>query len=176
MANVYKNIEIVGTVGNVYELRQVGKDNRSVIDFSVAVTPRTLVDGEWTDKDTVWTNCTAWGRLADSIAEGWNKGDRVWVRGRADMKAGYTNKDGIEVEAREIMIAEFAGHEDTYSVSTQERKARRDDSDDARPARQSRPAAKAAPKRRPAPAPVDDDDLDLGLDDLDDDGGPDVPF
>lgn len=172
MANVYKTIEIVGTVGNVYELRQVGKDNRSVIDFSVAVTPRTLVDGEWTDKDTIWTNCTAWGRLADSIAEGWKKGDRVWARGRADMKPGYTNKDGIEVDPREIMIAEFAGHEDTYSVSTQERKARREDSDD-RPARQSRPATKAAPKRRPAPA--DDDDLDLGLDDLDDDG-PSVPF
>lgn len=174
MANVYKNIEIVGTVGNVYELRQVGKDNRSVIDFSVAVTPRTQVDGEWTDKATIWTNCTAWGRLADSIAEGWKSGDRVIVRGRADMKDGYTNKDGVEVPAREILIVEFAGHEDTYSVSTQERKARNDDSGD-RPQRQSRPAQKAAPKRRPAPAPVDDDDLDLGLDDLDG-ADEDVPF
>ena len=40
MASVGIEQTIVGNVGNVYELRRVGKDNRAVIDFSVAVTPR----------------------------------------------------------------------------------------------------------------------------------------
>lgn len=173
MANVYKRSEIVGTVGRVYELRTVGKDNRSVVDFSVAVTERRQNDsGDWEDKDTIWTNCTAWGRLAESISEGWKSGDRVIVVGRGSMKPGYTNKEGVEVEAREILIVEFAGHEDTYTPSTQERNSSGGGSSQRSSggSRTSRPAARQE-ARKPAPA---DDDLDLDLDsDLDDD---ELPF
>lgn len=180
MANVFKKIEIIGTVGKVYDLRRVGKDDRAVIDFSVAVTPRTRDGDEWVDKATVWTNCTAWGRLAENIEAGWKSGDRVFLRGYADMKDGYTNKNDEEVPPREIMIVEFGGHEDTYATSTQERKNRSsDDGSTSSNRSSSRSSTKPAAKRsRPAPAaPADDDDLDLGLDDLgDDDDSDGLPF
>jgi single-strand DNA-binding protein len=160
MASVQKTATIVGVVGNIYDLRTVGKDNKSVIDFSVAVTPRKMVDGEWTDAETIWTNVTAWARLADNIAESWQKGDRVFVHGRCDMKAGYTNRDGVEVAAKEIIIAEFAGHENSYRPSTQERTDKGNSG-------ASKPAAQPAAQRAPAQVESPAVDLDFELEDLD---------
>ncbi len=171
MASVFKNATLVGTVGKIYELRTVGQQNKSVIDFSVGVTPRRRVsDDVWEDGLTTWTTCTAWGRLADNIAEGWNVGDRVFVVGHADMKPAYTNQEtGVERPAKEVLIVEFAGHENSYAPSTQNRPARGDNAA-AQPARNPAAAPKAAPKAAPAPA---DDDLGLDLDGFD---AGDLPF
>lgn len=122
-AKVYKKIEIVGTVGKKYPLRKVGAKDRSVINFSVAVTPSIRnSDDEWEDGETIWTSCTAWGRTADHIDESFEPGDRVFISGRADMQAAYTNKDGEERPAREILIVDVAGHENSYNVTRSERK------------------------------------------------------
>ena len=69
---------LVGNVGRVYDLRTVGSENRKVIDFTIAVTPRKKVGDEWTDGDTYWSTVTAWGRLAENIAESFNAGDRIF--------------------------------------------------------------------------------------------------
>ena len=114
---ILANQTIVGTIGNVYELRTVGQDNRKVIDFSVAVTPRRQVNGEWTDGETYWVNVTAWNRLAENIAESFRKGDRVFIHGRTDMKASYTNKEGVEVPARPFVTADFAGLEVSFAAA-----------------------------------------------------------
>lgn len=161
---------VVGNVGRVYELRKVGKDDRSVIDFSVACTPRkrNADTNEWEDGDTIWSNCTAWGTLADNIAETWNPGDPVIVVGRAEMKSGYTNKDGEEVPAREILVVEFGGHENSRFSSTSNRES---SASKAAPVRKATPAAKPAPAKK-AVAPADDE---LTLDD-DFDGDDDLPF
>lgn len=156
---------LVGSVGSVYDVRTVGKDNREVVDFTVAVTPRKKVGDEWTDGDTYWTTVTAWGKLAVNIKESFNKGDRVFVIGRTDMKAGYTNKEGVEVPARPILIAEFAGHELSFNPAHSDRVSRNGNSNG--PAKSS-PAAKTAKAK---PAKDADDDLDLGFDDDDDDLG-----
>lgn len=164
MASVFKQVEIVGTVGNVYELRSVGKNNRSVVDFSVAVTPRRRGDdGEWTDGTTVWTNCTAWGRTAENVAEGFNKGDRVFLKGRADMKSGYTNRNGDEVPPREIVIVEYAGHENTWSVTSQDRTRK----GSSKPQTSNRSdETREVKKDKPKDDPVTESlDLDLDLDD-----------
>lgn len=158
---------IVGNVGRVYELRKVGKDNRSVVDFSVACTPRKRNPdtNEWEDGDTIWSNCTAWGTLADNIAETWNPGDPVIIIGRADMKSGYTNKDGEEVPPREILVVEFGGHENSRYSST----VNKDSSNSS-----AKPAAKKAatkPAAKAAPVPADDE---LTLDGIDDDD--ELPF
>lgn len=103
---------LVGNVGTVYELRTVGKDNKSVVDFTVAVTPRKRTpEGEWVDGDTLWHTVTAWGKLADNVVESLNKGDQVIVHGREEMKPGYTNKAGEEVPGRPIVVADFVGLE-----------------------------------------------------------------
>lgn len=160
---------IVGNVGRVYELRKVGKDDRSVVDFSVACTPRrrNADTQEWEDGDTIWSNCTAWGTLADNIAETWNPGDPVIIVGRTEMKSGYTNKEGEEVPPREVVILEFGGHENSRYSST----VNKDSSSKAPAAKKAAPAAKPAPAKK-AVAPADDE---LTLDD-DFDGDDDLPF
>lgn len=157
---------IVGQVGNVYDLRDT-KGGNKVIDFSVAVTPRKKEGDKWVDGDTTWFSVTAWGRLAENIRDSFQKGDRVFVRGRCETKPGYTkkNQDGSESEVgpRPVLIAEYAGHELAFAPSTQHRQ-KRDGSSSA--PRQSAPARKAA-----APAKDElsfDDNAMSDLDNLED--------
>lgn len=170
------NIEFVaGSIGKIYDLRTVGKDNKSVIDFSVAYTPRKRQGDEWVDGETKWSTVTAWGRLADNIAEHWNVGDRVFVYGRVDMKDGYTNKQGDQVPPRPIIIAEVAGHDNGFYGSEQKREKK---SEGNRAQRRGNNTQKSAPARKPAPAPAveDDDAIDLDLDLDDDDASDELPF
>lgn len=173
MASIHASQIIVGTVGNIYEPRTVGKENRTVVDFSVAVTPRKRnLEGEWEDGETYWVNCTAWQRLAENIVATWKKGDRVFVYGRTEMKPGYTDKEGVERPGRPIVTADFAGHDNNFYPSTQNREKTGGGASTgpSRPAPQaSRPAAKAPV----APAPANDD---LDFDFMDDEPLDDVPF
>lgn len=154
---------IVGNIGKVYELRNVGKQNTPVVDFSVAVTPRKQVDGEWTDGDTYWVTVTAWNRLAENVVASFKSGDRVFAIGRMEMKPGYTNREGVAVDGRPVMIADFAGHEISFNPASSER---RPGSGNAA----SRPAAKAAASK-PAPKAAESA---IDWDDEDDDDG--LPF
>ena len=166
---ILANQTVVGSIGRVYELRTVGKDNQEVIDFTIAATPRKKVDGEWTDGETYWLTITAWGKLAKNISESFNSGDRVFVLGRTEMKAGYTNKDQVEVPARPILIAEFAGLELSFNPAHSDRPAKSD-----RQERSSAPVTKAAEKPAAAKAKPADDDL--NFDDDDDEDGTFSPF
>lgn len=163
MAPVDVKQTIIGTIGSIYELRRVGKDNRAVIDFSVAVTPRVRDGEDWKDGDTIWTSVTAWGTLAENIEKSFKKGHRVFLVGSTRMKPGYTNKEGVEVEARPFLLADYAGLEVTYDSAESSRKPRESGSSNssrsATPAKQTRKAAK----------PVEDLDDDIfGSDDFDD--------
>ena len=113
MASVGIEQTIVGNVGNVYELRRVGQDKRAVIDFSVAVTPRSYNPDskEWQDGETTWVSCTAWDRLAENIEKSFGKGKstRVIVKGRVRTKPEFTKDDGTVVPPRDYLNVEFAG-------------------------------------------------------------------
>jgi len=164
---VLANQTLVGSIGRVYDLRTVGRDNQEVIDFTVAVTPRKKVDGEWTDGETYWITVTAWGKLAKNVSESFNSGDRVFVYGRTDMKNGYTNKEGVEVPARPIVIAEFTGLELSFHPAHSDRPARGDrERSENRSSNNSRSnsSSNSAPSVK-KPAPKSDDDLDFGDDD-----------
>lgn len=167
---------IIGSIGRVYDLRTVGKDNLEVIDFTVAVTPRKKVDGEWTDGETYWSTITAWGKLAKNISESFKPGDRVFVIGRTEMKDGYTNKDGAEVAPRPIIVADFAGHEVSYNPAHSDRPAKGErgsyngGGSNTRNERSSSSSSSASSSRTETKkAAPKDDDLDLFGDDGDDD-------
>lgn len=166
---ILANQTIVGTIGNVYDLRTVGQDNREVIDFSVAVTPRRQVNGEWTDGETYWVTITAWGRLAKNISESFKKGDRVFVIGRTEMKPGYTNKDNVEVAGRPIVVADFAGLEVSYAPAHSDRQSSGRSSESynrgGNSGGSSNARGNASQSRQRAQAPVVDDDVDFSDDD-----------
>jgi len=159
---------IVGSVGRVYDLRTVGRDNIEVVDFTVAVTPRKKSGDEWVDGTTYWITVTAWGKLAKNISESFRAGDRVFVYGRTEMKEGYQNNDGKDIPARPIVIAEFAGLELAFHPAHSDKpergegNSRRNDSGSN--SNRNRRDEDDAPAKTSNKKVVDDDD-DLGFDD-----------
>jgi single stranded DNA-binding protein len=164
---------IVGNIGRVYEAREVGEQKREVIDFTVAVTPRKKVGDDWTDGDTYWVTVTAWGKLAVNVKESFNSGDRVFIIGRTDMKPGYTNKEGVEIAPRPILVADFAGHEiSSHPAQTTRKSGGSGGGSYSAPARQSAPrseapAAQAKTASRPAASAATADEFTFDLDDED---------
>jgi single-strand DNA-binding protein len=57
---------------------------------------------EWEDADTLWMTGTAFGRLAENIAESVTKGSRVVVQGR--LKTDSWEKDGQKKSATALTI------------------------------------------------------------------------
>lgn len=168
MASVKNEQTVIGNVGNVYELRRVGKDNRAVIDFSVAVTPRVRNGDNWEDGETTWVNCTAWDRQAENIEASFKdsngdvkRGDRVIVIGRVRTKPEFTKDDGSVIPARDYVNVDYIGIELTFAPAHSDREARKSSSNGGNSA-PSRAASKPAPKK-PAVKKTNDD-----LDDLDD--------
>lgn len=169
MASVGIEQTIVGNVGNVYELRRVGKDNRAVIDFSVAVTPRSYNADtkEWTDGETTWVNCTAWDRLAENIEKSFGKGKatRVIVKGKVKTKPEFTKDDGTVIPPRDFLNVEYAGPEIFFDPALPVKGERSNGSSSNNSASSAPAAKKSAPKKAAAPKKDEDlDDLDFDLD------------
>lgn len=169
MASVGIEQTIVGNVGNVYELRRVGKDNRAVIDFSVAVTPRSYNADtkEWADGETTWVSCTAWDRLAENIEKSFGKGKatRVIVKGRVKTKPEFTKDDGTVIPPRDFLNVEFAGPEVFFDPALPVKGERSNGSSSNNSASSAPAAKKSTPKKAAAPKKDEDlDDLDFDLD------------
>lgn len=180
----YATQTIEGRVGDVYELRRVGERNTAVVDASIGVTDRKKVDGEWVDGETNWVRVKFWNRLAENISESWAKGDLVFVHGRVSMNDPYENKNGETVPARQILVADLAGHSNSIYKTSQTRE-RNGAASTASGGQGSRRSEESAPRQQPqrqaapqqaAPKPSNDifDDgfgLDMGGSD-----GDDLPF
>lgn len=162
---------LVGNIGSIFEKRVVGKDSLSVIDFTVAVSSRKKVGDKWVDGNTYWANCTAWGRLADNIAESFNKGDRVMVIGKIEMKDAWTNKEGEEMPARPYIRVDFAGLEVSFNPAESKRTNGGGSNNSSAPqfSSEEKPKQKkAAAKKVEVEEPVEDDDFDLDFSEFDD--------
>jgi single-strand DNA-binding protein len=100
-------VNLTGRVVADPELRFSAK-GQPVAKFAV-VTSRRVRDsqtGEWSDADTSFWDCVAFGQLAENIAESLGKGTAVLVSGRAAQEEWET-KDGqkrrsIKVTADEV--------------------------------------------------------------------------
>lgn len=116
---------VVGNISSIFDVRTrfEGTDREThVIDFRLGDTPRKKdKNGEWQDGEALFTDVTAWGRLAQNIAESFNVGDRVFVEGREEMKPAYTNSSGEERPAKPFVTAHFAGHEVSRHAAHSER-------------------------------------------------------
>lgn len=178
MASVKNEQTVIGNIGNVYELRRVGKDNRAVVDFSVAVTPRVREGDEWKDGETTWVSCTAWDRLAENIAASFKdnqgnvkKGDRVIVLGKVKTKPEFTKDDGTVIPAREYVSVDYIGIELGFAPAHSDRQIRANGGSSNDSSSRPAPEKKAAPAKK-APVKKSNDTID----DLDDDFDFDDPF
>lgn len=91
-------VVLVGRLTRDPELRTT-TTGKQVAGLGIAVDRRFKRDG---DADADFFNVTAWGQTADFITNYGGKGRLVAVDGRLQTRK-YTNKDGIEVTATEII-------------------------------------------------------------------------
>lgn len=79
-------------------------------------------DGSWGDGPTSYYRCTAWGQLAEHVAESLAKGTRVIVQGRLDIRE-YETRDGQRRVAAEIQVDDV-GPSLRFATALPERAAR----------------------------------------------------
>lgn len=102
-------VTIVGRIGQDPELK-FGNNGKAIARFSV-VTSRRVLDkatNEWSDSDTTWWNCTAFGALAENIAESLEKGCAVIVTGRAASESWNDKNTGEKRTAMKVIADEVA--------------------------------------------------------------------
>jgi len=162
MASVNKVI-LVGNCGRDPEVRYL-PSGQAVANVSVATSSRRKDKntGE-TVEDTQWHRVTFFDRLAEIVGEYVKKGRPIYVEGRLTYRK-YTDKDGIEKNATDIIATELqllGGREGMGGPADEE-----GGGGQRRAAPPQRPAA--APQQRPPAASKPS----TGFDDMDDD----IPF
>ena len=102
-------VTLNGRIGKDPELR-FGNSGKAVARFSVVTTRRVLDKNtnQWTDEDTTWWNCTAFGSLAENIAESLEKGAAVIVVGRAATESWVDKGTGEKRTAMKVIADEVA--------------------------------------------------------------------
>ena len=166
MASVNKVI-LVGNCGRDPEIRYLPSGG-AVANISIATTSRRKDrnSGEFIE-ETQWHRVTFFERLAEIVGEYVKKGTQVYVEGRLTYRK-YTDKDGIEKTATDIIASEMqllGGRQGMGGPSDEGGGG----GGYSRPAAAPRAAAPAAAPRQPAarPAPASS-----GFEDMDDD----IPF
>ncbi len=170
MASVNKVI-LVGNCGRDPEIRYLPSGG-AVANISIATTSRRKDrnSGEFIE-ETQWHRVTFFERLAEIVGEYVKKGTPVYVEGRLTYRK-YTDKDGIEKNATDIIASEMQllGGRQGMGGPGGEEGGGGGGAGYSRPAAAPRAAAPAAPRQAPAqrqaPAPSS------GFDDMDDD----IPF
>ncbi|WP_137895247.1 single-stranded DNA-binding protein [Ramlibacter sp. 2FC] len=169
MASVNKVI-LVGNCGRDPEIRYL-PSGQAVANVSVATSSRRKDKntGEMVE-DTQWHRVTFFDRLAEIAGEYVKKGRPIYVEGRLTYRK-YTDKDGIEKNATDIIATELqllGGREGMGGPAGGGDEGGYDSAPPRRAAPAPRPAAAPAPRQAPAPAAR----ASSGFDDMDDD----IPF
>jgi single-strand DNA-binding protein len=82
-----------------------GKSGKAWTRFAVAVNSRRKTqDGKWEDGEAAFWECSAFGPIAENIAESLHKGDRVIVVGtlRPDV---YKDKEGNDRRSIKVIVS-----------------------------------------------------------------------
>jgi len=103
------NIELVGNITKDPELKFT-PSGKAVASFSIAVTQYKNDKDEWISD---FFNCTAWGNLAQNIAESITRGTRVIISGKLFVEK-WTDKDGAKRQSTKIRV-ESLGPELSYA-------------------------------------------------------------
>lgn len=103
------HLTITGYLGADPELSYVAATGTPVVNVRVADTPRSFnrESGQWEDGTTLWLRATAWGPLAEHIANSVRKGDRVTLTGRLTQH-DYINRNAEKRHRIELAIEDFA--------------------------------------------------------------------
>lgn len=93
------NLTIAGQLGKDAELRATNS-GENVLTFSVA-------DSQGRDKDSIWWNCSLFGKRALSLQQYLSKGQAVTVSGSVTQRK-YTDKQGVERTSFDVRVVDVA--------------------------------------------------------------------
>ncbi len=96
-------IMLIGNLGRDPEMSYT-PSGKAITRFTVAVNrySRDRDSGERRE-ETQWFNIVAWEQLAERCTQYLHKGSKVYLEGRMTSRK-YTNKDGVEVTAWEVVL------------------------------------------------------------------------
>jgi single-strand DNA-binding protein len=116
-------VSVVGNLTREPELRFTPA-GKAVADFGVAVNTRRKDGDNWVDGDPEFYDVTAWGTLAENVAESLEKGARVVVVGRLRYETWQT--DGGENRSKVKVTAEAIGPDLRWATAEVQRTDRRE--------------------------------------------------
>lgn len=92
-------ITIVGRLGGEPELRYSGTGT-AIASLNVVSSGRKKDGDAWVDVDTTWWSVSAFGKVAEAVAESLHKGDPVVIVGKAKQRTW--EKDGVKQSKIEV--------------------------------------------------------------------------
>jgi single-strand DNA-binding protein len=99
-------IMLIGNLGRDPEMSYT-PSGKAITKFTVAVNRRSRDrDTGERREETQWFNIVAWDQLAETCTQYLHKGSKVYLEGRMTSRK-YTNKDGVEVTAWEVVLNEM---------------------------------------------------------------------
>ena len=124
------NLTIAGNVGRNAELRRT-QSGEPVLGFSVAVDQGKDKSGN--KRDSVWVNCSIWGKRAESLERYITKGSKLVLSGRPSAQV-YKEKASLTLSVNELTFmggGQEAGQgNDGYNEPSQSAPSERRDLDD----------------------------------------------
>ncbi|MBP5204674.1 single-stranded DNA-binding protein [Candidatus Saccharibacteria bacterium] len=117
MARGFSKVVICGNLTRDPEMRAT-PSGAQVASFSVAVN-RVYKDANGSQKEAVsFFNCSAWGKLGETIAQYAKKGNGILLSGRLDQRSWDDKTSGQKRSAVEIVVEDFnfiGGGDNSYS-------------------------------------------------------------
>lgn len=108
-------IAIVGNLGKDPEMKQSQNGGKCYAKFSVSWSERQKdANGNFFDGPTVWIQCTAFGRVAENLANSLAKGDRVIVTGNMRLEEWQSNHGPSQVMT---MMVDAVGPDLTFATA-----------------------------------------------------------
>lgn len=105
MNNLRNKVSMIGRIGAKPEIKSL-TGGYQVTRFSIAINERKKNKaGEWEDA-TQWHSLTAWGKLAESIANNTDKGSEIAIEGKLVNK-NYETKEGEKRYSTEVEVFEY---------------------------------------------------------------------
>ncbi|WP_330179640.1 single-stranded DNA-binding protein [Nocardia sp. NBC_01503] len=110
-------LTVIGNLTSDPVIRTIPKTNDSVVNFTVASTPRVFdrQANQWKDGAPLFMRCTMFRDAADNIADSLVKGARVVVVGKLQQRE-YTDREGVKRQVIEL-VADEVGASLKYAVA-----------------------------------------------------------
>lgn len=99
-------VQLSGNLTKDPELRFTA-GGKAVASFTVACNERKLKDGQWTDGQATFVQCTVWDQVAEELLEKTSKGSAVTVTGRL-VQRSYETQEGEKRTVFEVRVDQLA--------------------------------------------------------------------